>query len=400
MKAASWIGITACAAVISMAAPASAAPFADEIPAEELPRRVMASIGLGDDASHLPIVVTEEETDGTRVSYLELIERSSGDAQRVVRFTERGGALPDVSDDASKVVALGPGGVRMTTVGGNTWRTVSLSRTGNALKRSSYDAHIAGNGPWVAFESKAANVVWKDKNGTGPDLFITNTNTGKNLLVSVGPMGKQASYENDGSRPTLAFQDISDSGRYVLFTVRGAPSAFPGPGNLTRAFLWDRATRTTTWLHDETFQPNGSGGRISGDGSTVIFPARLNVDESGFSATVDLVTYSTTTGDYTNLTSEIRDDPANETHPVVFFLHPQISDDATTISYWFHRCTEDIDDPKCENLFFLHDITTGDRREVSQDIYSISGDGNYALGVGFWTKTVLFGPLHEEGGTS
>ena len=398
MKATRWIGITACAAVISMAATASAAPFADEIPAEDLPGHVMASVGLGDDASHLPMIVREGEP-GWQTTYLELLERATGESERVVSFVQRGGTYPDVSDDSSKVVALGPGGVRLTTVGTDTWRTVSLSRTGNPLKRSSYNAYIAGNGPWVAFESKAANVVWKDKNGTGPDLFITNTNTGKNLLVSVGPTGKQASYETDGARPTVTFQDISDTGRYVLFTVRGAPSAFPGTGNYTRAFLRDRATRTTTWLQDQTFKTAAvHDGRISGDGSTVIFTTSLNVDENGRSSAVDVVTYSTVTGDYVNLTSELRDDYATATRPRITFMQPEISDDGTTFSYKVARCMDDIDDPQCEYLFFLQDMTTGDRREVSQAISSISGDGNYALGV--WTKTTLYGPLHEQGGTS
>jgi Tol biopolymer transport system component len=68
---------------------------------------------------------------------------------------------------------------------------VSISSTGRQADGASYAASISADGRFVAFYSHAKNLVSDDTNGR-PDVFVHSRETGRTKRVSVGPRGRQA----------------------------------------------------------------------------------------------------------------------------------------------------------------------------------------------------------------
>ena len=92
-----------------------------------------------------------------------------------------------------------------------TQKTVRISMAFDGKQGNAASSHptISGDGRFVAFRSYATNLVKKDTNSM-PDIFIYNTKTKKNKMVSISSDGKQG---NDiSSQPS-----ISADGRFVAF---------------------------------------------------------------------------------------------------------------------------------------------------------------------------------------
>lgn len=89
-------------------------------------------------------------------------------------------------------------------------RRVSVSAGGAQGDDDSREASIAADGRWVAFSSKAANLVPGDDNGK-QDVFVHDLATGWTERVSVDPAGQEVDKES-------LDPDIGADGRYVVFT--------------------------------------------------------------------------------------------------------------------------------------------------------------------------------------
>jgi Tol biopolymer transport system component len=83
-------------------------------------------------------------------------------------------------------------------------------------------AFLSATGRYIAFGSRAANLVRSDTNGV-PDVFVHDVETGETVRVSVADDGRQA---NDAS----FVAGISGDGRVVAF-VSSASNLVPGDAN-------------------------------------------------------------------------------------------------------------------------------------------------------------------------
>jgi Tol biopolymer transport system component len=126
---------------------------------------------------------------------------------------------------------------------------------------------ISADGRYVAFMSYASNLVPGDTNGWA-DIFVHDRLTGQTTRVSVASDGTEGN--GDSWTPS-----ISADGRYIAFTSR-ASNLVPGDTNGREdVFVHDRLTGQTTRVSvasDGTEGNNHSvGGSISADGRYVAF---------------------------------------------------------------------------------------------------------------------------------
>jgi len=107
---------------------------------------------------------------------------------------------------------------------------------GNSLSEMS---SISSDGRFVAFESYASNLVPGDTNGEA-DIFVHDRQTGQTTRVSVDSGGLQGNNHSDGP------MSISSDGRFVAFQSE-ATNLVPGDTNgRTDIFVHDRQPNTPT----------------------------------------------------------------------------------------------------------------------------------------------------------
>lgn len=150
-------------------------------------------------------------------------------------------------------------------------RRVSVSSNGTQGNGQTWSADISDNGRYVAYYSRASNLVRGDTNGKS-DAFVHDRRTGKTQRVSVSSNERQA---NSGA----AFPSLSAGGRYVAF--------FAGDG-LVRGdtngkfdvYVRDRQTGTTRQV--SVSSDGTKGNRVSGwpfisaDGKYVAFQSNAS----------------------------------------------------------------------------------------------------------------------------
>lgn len=116
-----------------------------------------------------------------------------------------------------------------------TTERVSVDSNGEQANASSYDSSISEYGRFVAFQSKATDLIPEDTNGT-VDIFVYDRQKGVTERVSVD--------SNDGQGNShSAFPSISDDGRFVAFDSQ-ATNLVPGDTNgHLDIFIRDRLDR-------------------------------------------------------------------------------------------------------------------------------------------------------------
>lgn len=144
---------------------------------------------------------------------------------------------------------------------------VSVSSAKGQANGSSIDAMISADARWVTFSSDAGNLVGGDTNGVG-DEFLRDRSLGTTIRISVSTAGGQG---NGRSYP----QAITPDGRYVA-VVSEASNLVPGDTNrLPDVFIHDRVNRTTSRssVSSGNGQGNGAsdGATLSADGLTLVF---------------------------------------------------------------------------------------------------------------------------------
>ncbi|HEX8916514.1 MAG TPA: hypothetical protein VF796_29450, partial [Humisphaera sp.] len=141
---------------------------------------------------------------------------------------------------------------------------------------------ISGNGQFVSFTSFAPNLGGVDGNAEN-DIYVRNMSTGQNKLVSVNTGGVSAAN-------ALSFDSwISEDGRYITFRS-DASNLIAGDTNANRdTFLRDTQTNTTILISANLAgAPANSGSEsnaVSGNGRFVVFQSRatdlVNNDGNG-----------------------------------------------------------------------------------------------------------------------
>jgi Tol biopolymer transport system component len=116
---------------------------------------------------------------------------------------------------------------------------ISVSSQGTQGNSESTGPQISADGSHVVFQSWATNLVKGDTTADAADVFVRDLRSGTTELVSVSSRGAQADDYSAGVA-------ISGDGRYVAF-VSYAANLVPGDTNgAADVFLRDRHTRTTT----------------------------------------------------------------------------------------------------------------------------------------------------------
>jgi hypothetical protein len=117
---------------------------------------------------------------------------------------------------------------------------VSVNTNGVSGNRDSSGSSMTPDGRYVAFISKATDLVAADTNAI-PDVFVRDLQTSNTVLVSVGALSVSAS-----AQPSIISPEISSDGRYVLFTSVGT-NLVPGVQTTNELYLRDLVAGTTVW---------------------------------------------------------------------------------------------------------------------------------------------------------
>jgi hypothetical protein len=132
---------------------------------------------------------------------------------------------------------------------------VSVSSAEAQADDESEISTISADGRYVAFFSRATNLVAVDENGTW-DLFLRDLSTGTTRRVSVSASGGEA---DDTSWGSVA---LSQHGRYVAFESF-ARNLVPGDtGGLWDAFVRDRRLKTTERVSVSSTGVQGNSGSV------------------------------------------------------------------------------------------------------------------------------------------
>jgi Tol biopolymer transport system component len=158
---------------------------------------------------------------------------------------------PDISDDGRYVaffseatnLAVKPDGNNANDVfvydrKDRITHRVSVDSSGHEGKGDSYQPSISGNGRYIAFTSRARNLVAKDRNSSA-DVFVYDMEKHRTTRVSVASSGQQG---NDTSRSPA----ISSDGRYVAFVSTATNLVRDDTNAAEDVFVHDLKRGTTT----------------------------------------------------------------------------------------------------------------------------------------------------------
>ena len=159
-----------------------------------------------------------------------------------------------------------------------TTERVSLASNGAQGDGDSGDVSISADGRFVAFDSRASNLVADDTNGK-LDVFVRDRLRRTTERVSLSSKGSQA----EGTAPFDAlslFPSISADGRFVAFSSLAMNLVAGDTNDKLDVFLHDRVTRTTerVSIASDGTQGNAGSGQtaISGDARFVAFFSLAN----------------------------------------------------------------------------------------------------------------------------
>jgi Tol biopolymer transport system component len=182
----------------------------------------------------------------------------------------------DRTTDRTTLVSVGPGGVQADGDSANISGLIDLA--------------IPGNGRFVAFGSRATNLVPGDTNFFR-DIFVHDLVTQRTERVSVTSSGKQADEES-------FLPSVSADGRFVAF--ESVSSNLGGGGGIGHVFIRDRTTGSTTLGsigHRGAGNSSSFYAALSADGNLVSFTSRATNlvpgDTNGFE---DVFVHNRTTG--------------------------------------------------------------------------------------------------------
>jgi Ca2+-binding RTX toxin-like protein len=172
---------------------------------------------------------------------------------------------------ASKASNLVPGDTNNTDdifvrdLSTNTTNLVSVSSSGDRANGKSYTLSMSANGRFVAFASEASNLTPGDTNNND-DIFVRDLLTNDTTLVSVSSSGDRAN--GLSSSPS-----ISADGRFVAF-VSDAANLVPGDtNNNDDIFVRDLLTNNTTLV-----SVSSSGDRANGSLSLGLFGPSISAN--------------------------------------------------------------------------------------------------------------------------
>jgi len=166
---------------------------------------------------------------------------------------------------------------------------VSINNNGEEGDGDSFDASISADGRYIAFGSRATNLVTDDTNGV-EDIFVHDRQTGETNRVSINSQGQQAEGVSFGAT-------LSADGRYVVFNSDAGNLVDDDDNETTDVFIHDRQTGQIRRLSlASQFYANSSAASyspaISEDGRWVVFESRAwNLASNDFNEATDIFLY-------------------------------------------------------------------------------------------------------------
>jgi hypothetical protein len=260
-----------------------------------------------------------------------------------------------------------------------TTRRVSVTLVGIQGNDNSQFPSISADGRYVAFSSRASNLVSGDTNGVD-DIFVVDTQTGILERVSIASDGIQSN--NRSETPA-----ISSDGRFVAFTSQANNLISSDTNQWADIFLHDRQTGQTKRLSEASDGTQADGDSnsptISADGNFVAFASmanNLSSDDNLFDT--DIFIHNTGTGE-----TELISVASDGTQANSFSYLPSISADGTKVAFGSYASNLVPDDSGWPDIF-VHNRGNGETTRVSvasdgtqsnHESYrlAISADGRY-----------------------
>lgn len=244
---------------------------------------------------------------------------------------------------------------------------VSVNTTGAAGNSESRLPSISGTGRYVAFESRATNLVQGDSLGHR-DVFVHDRATGKTGRVSVNSLGQEA---NDPS----SLPSISADGRFIAFSSAAGNLVAGDTNGSDDVFVHDQNTRQTGRVSVDSAgaQANGPSteGCVSADGRYVAFEsAATNLVAGDTNAVSDVFLYDRQSA----LTSRISLGAAGAQAGGASFF-PSLSADGSFVA--FHSLADDLvaGDLNGAADVFVRDVQNGTTLRVSVSSLATEGGG-------------------------
>ncbi len=228
---------------------------------------------------------------------------------------------------------------------------------------------ISADGRYVAFDSKARNLVPGDTNGHW-DIFVHDRQTGVTERVSVDSAGTEGEFNSD-------YPSISADGRYVAFESF-ASNLVPGDTNgKLDIFVHDRLARVTERVSVDSAGVEGNGSSrfpsISGDGRYIAFESEAYnlVPGDCFYCPDDVFVHDRLTGATTRVS-------VDSTGVEGFWGSGKasISADGRYVAFESYARNLVPGDTNGTEDVFVHDRQTGVTERVS--VGSSGAEGNYA----------------------
>jgi len=243
---------------------------------------------------------------------------------------------------------------------------VSVASGGREGGQASNSPSISSDGRYVAFTSWASNLVWNDWNGYR-DIFVHDRQTGLTMRVSVAPGGFQ------GNEHSL-YPSISSDGRFVTFQSK-ASNLVPGDTNhATDVFVYDRQAGQTARVSVDSggLEGTGSSSRpsISADGRLIAFCSKAaNLVPGDTNTFQDVFVHDQVTAQTTRVSVDSGGFQGNNSSSM-----PSISSDGRFVTFYSTASNLVPGDTNSLGDIFIHDRQTSQTTRVSVDSRNIQGD--------------------------
>lgn len=272
--------------------------------------------------------------------------------------------------------------LRDTQSGTNT--LISLDSSGGGSNGTSYYPDISADGTKIVFYSAASDLVSGDGNGV-LDVFLHDTGSGTTTRISMGHDGSEA----DGNS---IYPVISADGKFVAFESDATNLVTGDTNGKTDIFLYETATGITTRVSVDSSGNQGTNPSrkptISADGQFVAFESSANNLVSGDTNVAYDIFVRDTVGDTTTRVSVASD--GTQSTDYENSNSPAISDDGRYVTFYSNATNLVTGDSNMVSDIFRHDRQTGDTTLVSVDAAGtqangasvfpeISADGRYVV---------------------
>ena len=253
-----------------------------------------------------------------------------------------------------------------------TTELISAANDGTQADGASLFSVISDDGRYVAFESKADNLVPGDTNGVS-DIFLRDRIEGTTKRINLANNGTQA----NGSS---TLDSISDDGRYISFTSDASNLVSGDINGVSDIFVYDRINQTTKRINlaSDGTQANGSsqGSSLSGDGRYVVYESDASNLVSGDTNGVkDIFIYNRIAG-----TTARVDLATDGTQSNSDSQSASISDDGRYVAFTSDASNLVPGSDNSEFKAFMRDRTAKTTVRVESDSFAtLSGDGEHIL---------------------